>query len=78
MVTLHGHVMLVSEDLWPFRFKRTGKRNEIFIATKAGFVKDGANNTSQYLRSQLENSLKLMGTDHIDLFYVHVRRLYTL
>ncbi|SEC81900.1 aldo/keto reductase [Rhodobacter sp. 24-YEA-8] len=46
------------------------------IATKAGIV-DGTprriDNSEPYLRSELEASLKRLGRDHVDLFYIHRR-----
>ncbi|RGP36764.1 aldo/keto reductase [Pseudotabrizicola alkalilacus] len=44
------------------------------IATKAGIVSGatrGINNDPAYLRAELEGSLKRLGVDHIDLFYLH-------
>ncbi len=45
-----------------------------FIATKASIV-NGENrridNTAAHLRTELEGSLRRLGTDHVDLFYVH-------
>lgn len=49
------------------------------IATKAGIWRDkihgnrGFNNKPDYLRAELEGSLRRLGRDHIDLFYVHRR-----
>lgn len=56
------------------RLKRTGKRNEIFIATKFGFSRapdrlvDGR---PEYAAQQIERSLKRLGVDCIDLYYLH-------
>ncbi|MFN4154859.1 MAG: aldo/keto reductase [Paracoccaceae bacterium] len=44
------------------------------IATKAGIVPGasrGINNDPAHLRSELEASLKRLGVDHIDLFFLH-------
>jgi aryl-alcohol dehydrogenase-like predicted oxidoreductase len=44
------------------------------IATKAGIVPGdarGINNDPVYLRSELEGSLKRMGVERVDLFYLH-------
>lgn len=50
-------------------------RNKVVIATKFLFQKDWENNSRdrlmQELRNRLENSLKMLGTDHIDLYYQH-------
>jgi aryl-alcohol dehydrogenase-like predicted oxidoreductase len=52
---------------------RTRKHRPV-IATKAGIV-PGANrridNSAAYLRAELEGSLRRLGTDHVDLFYIH-------
>lgn len=60
------------------RFKRTGKRNEIFIATKFGFVRSPdptkgptLNGSAVYVKEALEGSLNRLGVDHIDLWYLH-------
>ncbi|WP_310555708.1 aldo/keto reductase [Flavobacterium sp.] len=50
-------------------------RNNVVIATKFLFKKDWEGNTTerlmQELRGRLENSLDMLGTDHIDLYYQH-------
>ncbi|THH17698.1 hypothetical protein EW146_g3171 [Bondarzewia mesenterica] len=56
------------------RFKRTGKRNEIFLATKFGFYPPTGkpvDGSPEYARKCFERSLQRLGTDHIDLFYLH-------
>lgn len=56
------------------RFRRTGKRDEIFLATKFGVVTDPnriINGTPEYAVQALEASLKRLGTDHVDLWYLH-------
>jgi aryl-alcohol dehydrogenase-like predicted oxidoreductase len=56
------------------RFAKTGKRDEIFLATKFGLAMrpdrmvDG---TPAYTRQQCEASLKKLQTDHVELFYLH-------
>lgn len=63
-----------SEELLSKWFKRTGKRNEIFLATKGGFVfqPDRAVNAEpEYLKSTIEKSLARLGVDTIDLYYIH-------
>lgn len=68
-------IYLDSEDLIGKWFKRTGKRDEIFLATKfAGIVKDGqasARNDPEYVREACEKSLKRLGIPTIDLYYCH-------
>lgn len=54
-----------------------GKREQVFIATKFGLeVTDegapkGLNGKPEYIRKAVERSLRHLGTDHIDLYYVH-------
>ena len=56
-----------------------GNSGAFSIATKAGIWRDkehgsrGFNNTAQYLKSELDGSLKRLGLDHVDLFYIHRR-----
>ena len=56
----------------------SGRRNEVTIATKCGLVRDpadptkrGVSNKPDYIRKSCEGSLKRLGTDHIDLYYLH-------
>lgn len=52
---------------------------EVFIATKFGIVrkkgeyKRTINNRPEYIREALDNSLKRLKRDHVDLYYVHRR-----
>lgn len=52
-----------------------GYRDKVQIATKGGFKIDGLNNELDSrpgsLRKQLEDSLKRLKTDYIDLYYIH-------
>ncbi|MFE6707645.1 aldo/keto reductase [Bacillus thuringiensis] len=53
------------------------KRSELVIATKGGIEKlnDGStriNNSPKYMRTAVENSLKRLKTDYIDLYYIHL------
>jgi aryl-alcohol dehydrogenase-like predicted oxidoreductase len=55
-----------------------GKRQQCFIATKFGIVRDpsnphlrGVNGTPAYIRNAVEGSLRRLGTDTIDLYYQH-------
>jgi aryl-alcohol dehydrogenase-like predicted oxidoreductase len=53
-----------------------GKKGDFRIATKAGIKVGpprGFDNDPAYLRECLEGSLKRLGLDHVDLFYVHRR-----
>jgi len=62
-----------SEDLVGKWFKRTGKRNQIFLATKFGFTQPELliNGTPEYVKSAAEKSLKRLGVETIDLYYLH-------
>ena len=74
-----------SEQLLGRWLARTGKRAEIFLATKgSAWVRDpeaarkfgmqgqfvGAGGDT--LRRSIDDSLRRLGTDHVDLYYVHV------
>lgn len=55
-----------------------GRRNQVFLATKFGIVRDpsnplvrGTNGHPDYVRKSVEGSLKRLGTDVIDLYYQH-------
>jgi aryl-alcohol dehydrogenase-like predicted oxidoreductase len=51
--------------------------NRFTIATKAGIITSPErrfDNTAAYLRESLENSLKRLGVDHVELFYLHRRQ----
>mgnify|MGYP001148985568 CR=1 FL=1 len=53
-----------------------GKKGNFRIATKAGIEVGpprGFDNSPQYLRECLEGSLRRLGLDHVDLFYIHRR-----
>jgi aryl-alcohol dehydrogenase-like predicted oxidoreductase len=73
-------------------FARTGRRDEVFLATKGSAwiehperVRAGeVSSASQYvgaggdtLRHALDGSLRRLGVDHVDLYYVHVDDLAT-
>ncbi len=54
-----------------------GRRESVFIATKgancfANGERTGVNNEPAYLRSALEDSLRRLGTDHVDLYYTSI------
>ncbi|KAJ3477976.1 hypothetical protein NLI96_g10084 [Meripilus lineatus] len=56
------------------RFKRSGKRDDLFIATKFGFFfQDGKviNGSPEYVHQALSRSLGRLGVDQIDLYYLH-------
>ncbi|KAF8600817.1 Aldo/keto reductase [Ceratobasidium sp. AG-I] len=60
-----------SEQLIGDWFKRTGKRDQIFLATKFGFKPDGPCGTPEYVEECIKQSLQRLGVDTIDLYYVH-------
>ncbi|PJJ63852.1 aldo/keto reductase [Compostimonas suwonensis] len=56
---------IVGQAVKPFR-------NEIVIATKFGFTHDyGVDSRPDHIREVVENSLRFLGTDHIDVLYQH-------
>jgi len=55
-----------------------GKRDQFVIATKFGIIRDpndptkrGINGRPEYVRQSIDGSLKRLGTDHVDLYYLH-------
>lgn len=54
-----------------------GRRNEFFLASKTGIIIDGKDRRidcrPETIRAACETSLKLLQTDHIDLYYLHRR-----
>ncbi|KAG5641473.1 hypothetical protein DXG03_005125 [Asterophora parasitica] len=68
-----------SEELLGKWFAQTGRRSEIFLATKFGArdLSEGAkdpnklNSKPSYIRSQFQASLKKLQTNYIDLYYQH-------
>ncbi|KAJ6568369.1 Aldo/keto reductase [Mycena vulgaris] len=63
-----------NEELIGKWLKRTGKRDEVFIATKFGYyLKDNRtiNGDPEYVRQATEASLKKLGVACIDLMYLH-------
>jgi aryl-alcohol dehydrogenase-like predicted oxidoreductase len=64
-----------SEELLGKWFARTGKRDEIFLATKVAFFFTpegglGIRSDPAWIRERVEKSLKRLGTK-IDLLYIH-------
>lgn len=66
-----------SEDLLGKWFKRTGKRDEVFLASKFGFVlhpgdtRHTIDSSGEYCKKACVTSMQKMGVDHLDLFYMH-------
>lgn len=64
-----------SEELVGEVIKESGKRNELILATKGAhkFVGNDVviDNSPAFLKQAVEDSLKRLQTDYIDLFYIH-------
>ncbi|KAL0945918.1 hypothetical protein HGRIS_012201 [Hohenbuehelia grisea] len=63
-----------SEELIGKWFQRTGKRDEIFLASKFGLRSSPTrliNGDPEYVKLATERSLKRLGVDCIDLYYFH-------
>lgn len=64
-----------SEEILGQWFAKTpGARAAMHLATKAGIMRSGErrfNNDPDYLETCLNESLTRLGTDHVDLFYIH-------
>jgi len=52
-------------------FKRTGKRNEIFLTSKFAITPNGIRGDPEYVKEACAKSLSRLGVDHIDLYYQH-------
>lgn len=54
-----------------------GRRDEVVLATKFGVKRDGntrtIENSPEYIRAACDASLRRLGIDHIDLYYMHRR-----
>ena len=80
-----GVDMLDTADLYgPLKNERlvakvlAGQRDKFTVATKFGFEVDdneqwtgGYNGRPEYVRKSIERSLKNLGTDYVDLYYLH-------
>ncbi|KAJ7473292.1 NADP-dependent oxidoreductase domain-containing protein [Mycena latifolia] len=66
-----AHIYGDSEELLGKWFKRTGKRSEIFLATKFGFSASGPRSDPEFIKEQITLSLSRLGVDYIDLYYQH-------
>ncbi|MGP4016176.1 aldo/keto reductase [Saccharopolyspora sp. 5N708] len=47
------------------------RRDEVVLATKFGANKDSGGGRPEYVRQAVDASLSRLGTDHIDLYYLH-------
>jgi aryl-alcohol dehydrogenase-like predicted oxidoreductase len=58
-----------------------GRRNEFFLASKTGIIIDGKERRvdcrPETIKTACEESLRLLQTDHIDLYYLHRRDFNT-
>ena len=58
-----------------------GRRSEYYLASKTGIIVDGANRgidcRPETIKAGCEESLRLLQTDHIDLYYMHRRDFKT-
>lgn len=70
---IYGHGR--SEEIVGRAIRAHGRREDFFIATKAGLDWNErgvyANSTARRLRVELEDSLRRLGTDFIDLYQIH-------
>jgi myo-inositol catabolism protein IolS len=70
-----------SEEIIGEVVKETGNRSKIVIATKAAHKFVGKNvvfdNSPAFLKQSVEDSLKRLQTDYIDIFYIHFPDLDT-
>jgi aryl-alcohol dehydrogenase-like predicted oxidoreductase len=48
-----------------------GRRDEFVIGTKFGVRPDGLDGSPENARRSIEGSLRRLGTDHVDLYYLH-------
>lgn len=64
-----------SEEIIGEVLETTGKRDEIILASKAAHDTINGertfNNTPEFLRKSVEDSMQRLRTDYIDLFYIH-------
>ncbi len=62
-----------SEELLGYALEN--KRKDVILSTKCGLIKNGSwtdhDLRSQTITAQLENSLRLLHTDYIDIYWVH-------
>ena len=70
---IYGHGR--SEEIVGRAMSLLGRREDFYIATKAGLEWNErgvfANSTAARLRQEIEDSLRRLGTDYVDLYQVH-------
>ena len=62
-------------------FLKANQTKKFTIATKGGIMtapKRGFDNSHEYMRECLEGSLKRLGVEYVDLYYIHRRDTRTL
>lgn len=73
------HIDNTQEELIGKWFARTGKRKDVFLATKFGLADPlrFPNADPTYVKTAIKDSLKKLQTDYIDLYYLH-RSVFSL
>ena len=76
MILLGVSETTIAEELLGKWFKDTGRRSEIFLATKFGAFEPGKpqtppNSRPDSIKQQLDRSLSLLQTTYVDLYYQH-------
>jgi aryl-alcohol dehydrogenase-like predicted oxidoreductase len=66
-----GNVGGESETIIGKWMKSRGNRDDIVIATKVGLLGGYEGTSRENVRKAVDESLKRLGTDHIDLYYAH-------
>ena len=79
-IWVSGVWLVTLSDCWflVLRLKKSGKRDDIFLATKFGFIfgeprPDGRRicGDPEYAAKAIDSSLKRLGVDYVDLWYLH-------
>ena len=70
--------MNTSRSAWTYQNESSARRNTTpsQLATKVGIQRDPkepVNNRPDYIRAEIEGSLKRLGVDHVALYYLHRR-----
>ena len=60
-----------SETIIGSWLKQTGKRDQVVIATKVGFLESRKGLTAKNIALACEDSLRRLNTDYIDIYYAH-------
>ncbi|MBG0831080.1 aldo/keto reductase [Planomonospora sp. ID67723] len=67
-----GHVGGESETVVGEWMASRRNRDQIMVATKVGMLPDRAGLSAANIRAAVEDSLRRLGTDHIDLYWAHI------